>query len=85
MKALVGRSSNGWNTCGFIAQLENGRVIQAVEPADLVQQLRAAGVSEIQPSRADDGDWALSAALRRSLIEAWRASEAGRAVKPQHV
>lgn len=72
MKALIGRDSDGWGTRGFVARLEDGQTVTAANAAELVQQLRAAGVDAIAVSGSDDGDRALSTSLQQSLLNAWQ-------------
>lgn len=71
MTALIGRDTDGWSTRGFVARLEDGRTLTAVCERTLVQQLRAAGVNQIQVADSNDGDRGLSAA-EKSLLDMWQ-------------
>lgn len=76
MKALIGRHSDGWSTLGFVARLENGRVLTTIDAVDMARQLRAMGVSELQIAGPNDGDRSLSLAQAQLLLELWQQSPA---------
>ena len=69
MNALVGQES-GAKPSSYVAVLGNGTVLRAPDANDLVQQLQAAGVNEIQMANEFDGEGQLSPQQRLALFAA---------------
>lgn len=74
MKAVIGRDTDGWSTKGLVARLETGQVLAAPNAGEMIQKLRTAGIDEIELPGPHDGDRALSATLRQSLLDVWNAA-----------
>lgn len=73
MKAVIGRTYDGWSTTGFVALLEDDSTVMASSAMELMKQLHAKGVKdrEITFSGDDEGDRSLSADQQAQLRKAW--------------
>ena len=70
-KVIIGRRSYGWNTTGLVALFADNSIVEADTQAELLEQLMAAGVDRecLVLCGPDEGDHALSQALRDQLLE----------------
>lgn len=73
MNALVGRDCDA-GIANYVAVLGNGTVLHASDAFELVRQLQAAGVNEIQMANEFDGNGQLSAQQRSALFDALRST-----------
>lgn len=75
MKVVIARASDGWSSTGFVALMEDDKVVAAGSAKELMTQLQALGTKEHELvfSGSDDGDRSLSADQIEKLRGAWLA------------